>query len=398
MIRLFRYLGPLAVQTAGSGATFAMAILLTRFAGIETQGQFSFIKSWSDTALTGLLFGLPQSLLHLSYHSDRTPSELYTFVLRYAKRLLLAALAVGGIAWGFGVSWLIWVSISAPALVLHGLVRSLLLRPCGPLTYAWITVLPALSLLAAVSAGILLGIQQWGACILASALLSAAACLWVAKRSGLSREGHVRGLGPESATTNVHAFVQSILSAAQVSGLLSLAGLLGASTSDVGELSLAFLAIQVLAVVAGFAAPAVYNAFAPNLGFQALLVEHKEVVWAAVLMLLLVLPITLLRMPWILESLFKVSTQSAIMACRIALVAGVFVLFNRFLSTLLQRAGYFVTLSKQSVARFVITFGLMVLVVHFIDTLTTSEAGALSVLIAEVVLFVWMIWTMRRFH
>ena len=397
MSGLVRYVGPVAIQAAGSCATFAIAVLLTRIVGIEAQGQFSFIKSWSDTVLTALLFGLPQSILHLAYNSDKTLSELYTFVLRYAERLIPASIMVGAVAWGLGLPWLTWVVISAPGLVLHGLVRSLLLRRCGPLTYAWVTVLPAISLLAAVAASVLLGIQEWGACILASALFSCTTCLWLASRLGLSRERGASRIGAEYASTNVHAFVQNITSAAQLAGLLSLASFLGASKSDIGELSLAFLAVQVFAVAAGFAAPAVYNAFEPSRGLRALLVEHKVLLWGTLLMSLLVVPASVLMMPLLLQGFFGVSSHSAIMACRIALVAGVLVLFNRFIATLLQRAGMFAILSMQGISRLFISFGIMGFMLHFTIDSTASEVGAVSILASELVLLAWLFYAIREF-
>jgi hypothetical protein len=46
----------------GRGSTAGRARL-----GLAAQGEFGLLRSWSDAALTLVVLGLPQGLLHLQY-------------------------------------------------------------------------------------------------------------------------------------------------------------------------------------------------------------------------------------------------------------------------------------------------------------------------------------------
>ena len=56
-----------ALQALGAVAALLSTWLVTRHFGLEAQGRFGLVKSWSDALMTLAMLGLPQALLHLSF-------------------------------------------------------------------------------------------------------------------------------------------------------------------------------------------------------------------------------------------------------------------------------------------------------------------------------------------
>ena len=108
-----------------------------------------------------------------------------------------------------------------------------------------------------------------------------------------------------------------------------------------------------------------------------------------------VLIAAVVEMPWMMQSFFRVSAETAIAACRIGALAGVLVLLNRMLATLLQRVGCFAALSAQSGVRIVVYVALMLTLV--VAGFPAATAGALAVAVAEVMLSLWLAWVLRGY-
>lgn len=170
-----------ALQVVGSCATFAIVFVIEHNFGLSAQGRFGVLKSWLDVLVTALMFGLPQGLMHLSYQPDSDIGELRGFVRRYVAfvtiAVVIAAVYAQQESFAIGV-----VILAVPGLVFHGLLRSLLLRVGGLISYALVTIAPAISLFFGVVAVGALGSSRWEwamvASSLASVLLISVAAAW----------------------------------------------------------------------------------------------------------------------------------------------------------------------------------------------------------------------------
>ena len=348
---------PMAVQAGGSAAGFLVVVLVSHRFGIEAQGRFGLLKSWSDAISVALMFGLPQALLHLSYHGDAPLARLRGFAQAYASRLLLAALPLAALVWFSPWSWLAWAVLAAPGLVFHGLLRSLLLRASGPLAYAWVTVCPALLLLVAIAVLAMWRAEAFGPALLVSAAACALVVWGAAQRAGIASERATLLAGVHD--VNRHAFVQNACAAAQTALLLSLVAWLAASPTAVGETSFALVFAQLFALAASFIAPLVYDAMARATPRTDDAARARAGLRTALRRLRFVLPalvlLAIVAVPALVTLVFAASYASATLACQVMAVAGTLMLANRLAATVLQAQGEFAELTRQAVARLVLS-------------------------------------------
>ena len=395
---------PVAVQAGGSAAGFLVVVLVSHRFGIEAQGRFGLLKSWSDAISVALMFGLPQALLHLSYHGDAPLARLRGFAQAYAGRLLLAALPLAALAWFSPWPWLTWAVLAAPGFVFHGLLRSLLLRASGPLAYAWVTVSPALLLLVMIAGLAVLHTDGFGPALLASAAACALVVAWVARRAGIVSEHTPPLAGVRS--VNRHAFVQNACAAAQTALLLSLVAWLVATPTAVGEVSFALVFAQLFALAASFMAPLVYDAVARAATRADARIDARTDAPAraraglrmALRRLRFVLPalvvLAIVAVPAVVRLVFAASYAPFTLACQVMAVAGTLMLANRLAATVLQAQGAFPELTRQAVARLVLSLLLTALLCAALH-LPAALAVGIALLLSEAVLGL-RLWVMLR--
>lgn len=385
---------PVLVQGVGSVLAFAVAVIVARRFGIEAQGRFGLLKGWSDAISVVLMFGLPQALLHLSYHGDAPLARLHGFARAYGGRLLLVALPLAAAASLSPWPWLGWAVLAAPGLVLHGLLRSIVLRASGALTYAWVTAGPATLLFGAVLVLALTGVEAFGAALVASAVASALLALAIVRRAGIDSDRPTVPLGVSG--LNWQAFVQNACAAAQTALLLSLVAALNASpAAAVGETSVALLFAQAFAMVASFLAPVLYDRVA-RVGDP---VAERAAVRRSMRALALLLPVLALlaglAVPLVLPRVFLPGQAPTTAACQIMAVAGVLMLANRLGGTLLQARGEFAELTRQAVVRLVFVLLLTTTLVATLHTDAALAAGA-ALLASEALVSGRLWWLLRR--
>ena len=367
-----------ALQALGAVAALLSTWLVTRHFGLEAQGRFGLVKSWSDALMTLAMLGLPQALLHLSFQ-DIT---LVPGLLRFAWRLTLgcaglALLAALMLAWQPAWLWLAGPVLACPAFVLHGQLRALLLRTAGAWVYAVATVLPALGLLLALAGLTWADRQDWGAALLLSAIVSAAGAVLLVARAGQPWRGVRAPLPPSLWHINGHALVQNLAAALPVALILSVLAALGASDTAVGEVSLSLVFVQVFAALAGFAAPLVYQRAALAAGAQA-----PARLLRIVPVALLLPALAWLLMPELLARLLPAGQAGGpgLRHGAAAMVTvGLLMLANRVAATTLQARGEFAELSAQAVFRLLATLGLLGLLWHVGLPAVLAAAGAMLV-------------------
>lgn len=384
---------PMAVQAGGSALGFLVVVLVSHRFGIEAQGRFGLLKSWSDAISVALMFGLPQALLHLSYHGDVPLARLRGFAQGYSGWLALAALPLAALAAFSPWPWSVWAVLAAPGFVLHGLLRSLLLRASGPLAYAWVTVCPAVLLFVAVAVLAVWRTDAFGPALLASALASALVVWSAAPRASIASERSRPLVGLHD--VNRHAFVQNACAAAQTALLLSLVAWLVASPTAVGEASFALVFAQLFALAASFMAPLVYDAVSratgrPGTGSgPADPTGARAGVRAALRRLRFVLPtlvvLAVAAVPAVVTLVFAASYASVTSACQVMAVAGTLMLANRLAATVLQAQGEFAELTRQAVARLGLSLLLTAASIMLLHWPAALAAGA-ALLVSEALL------------
>ena len=337
------------LQALGSAATVLVVMLVAHRFGLEAQGRFGLLKSWMDAAVALGMLGLPQAILHMAYHGDAALGRLRAYAERYAGYLLLAALAAAAVATRGPAPWLVWSLLAVPGLVLHGLARSLLLKPAGPVAYAWATAAPALLLLALVAALAVLGQPALGPALVLASAMSAAVVWRMLVRAGVGREP-VAGLRIPAGVSQ-HAFVQNLCAAAQVALLLGGLSMLGASGVTLGEASVSLLVLQLFGVTAGYLAPMVYDQAARQATVSQESSPSLLLRPTALAAGLLGCAVAVWALPWLLTLALPEAGNSLRQACQVMALAGVVLLVNRLWATRLQARGAFTLLSGVAVLR-----------------------------------------------
>ncbi len=381
------------VQALGSAASLLGVLLVTRFAGLEAQGQFGLLKSWTDALTAVALLGLPQALLHWSYHGGAVAARLRRFAERYAAAVLVLA-AVGAVVAAVAGrwTWLPWALLAVPPLVLHALLRSLLLEQAGALAYAQLTAAPALLLLAALAAFTAAGRHSYGPALLLAALLAAATAHVFASRVGLPRESGPAGVRWRG--INAHACTQNVLAALQPALLLSLPGLYGASAAALGAASFSLVFLQLSAALAAYLAPLIYDRIARDGGSASALPVPASLrsrwPWA-----LLALAAAVALLGPVLRAFVPAPTAALVPASQLMLGAGALLLANRLLATILQARGAFTELTLQALWRLGASVALAGVGLGILQW-PAALVLALALLLTEAVLLVRALHAWRR--
>lgn len=380
---VLRRWSPMALQACGAALGLVTVVVVARSFGIEAQGRFGLLKGWVDAVSVLLMFGFPQALLHLSYHGNAPLAQLRSFAQRYFLRLVLASLPLAALVALGPWPWLAWVMLAAPGLVLHGLLRSLLLRAVGPFGYAGITIAPALTLFMAILVLAVWRAEAWGSALLASAAASALAATVFARCAGIGVENAPKPLALDA--VNRQAFVQNACAAAQTPLLLSLVALLGASAAAVGETSVSLLFAQLFALAASFAAPVVYDAVARDTASLRAVADSRAKLGGLGAGLAALVLIAISVVPDLVPRLFPAAGTPTVLACQVMVGAGALLLLNRLGSTVLQARGGFRELTLQAVVRLTASLLLSALLIRFAGLDAALSAG-LALLATEALL------------
>jgi O-antigen/teichoic acid export membrane protein len=383
-----------ALQALGSCATFAVALVISRSMGLEAQGEFGILKSWADLAVTALMFGLPQGLMHCSYQPNADVAGLRSLVHRYVLAITTSGMAVAATAVWLGYGAVAVVTLAVPGLVFHGLLRSLLLRSAGLIAYALVTIAPAISLLAGVLVLVSIESSRWQWSIMVSSLASLACVLLVASLHGLPAARRAKELPAGLWSASTHNFIFNICVAAQPALLLTLLTAVGSNAEQLGSLSLSFYFLQIFSVLAGFLAPAVYDRFSAGNSLSSVWARDRRRITRVLLAAVAMVAGVIAAMPWIFSAAFQPSYAAAIHACQVMTAAGLLVLTGRLIATVLLACGRFADMGYQALARVGLSV-LLALFGHWGLALEPALAAACAVLASEAVVAVWGVIALR---
>jgi O-antigen/teichoic acid export membrane protein len=384
----------LLLQAGGSGATFVIAFVISHTLGLVAQGQFGILKSWTDVLVTTFMFGLPQGLMHYSYHAQADMAGLRYLVHRYVLVVAGAACAAAVISAFLGYGAIAIVVLSVPGLVFHGLLRSLLLRGGRLIPYAIVTITPSVFLLVGVVALIAAESVRWQLSIVTSSLASFALVLVVSSWLKLPPAKRADALPQGLWSASVHNFVFNVCVAAQPALLLTFLSAIGSDASQLGTLALSFYFLQIFSVFAGFLAPAVYDRFAAGSSISSVWARDRHRILRSAILGVVVLVLALVAMPWIFTLAFPRSYVVAIDTCRVMVAAGFLVLVTRLVATVLLVAGRFADMSRQALARVILSL-LFAYLLHHVLAVEAPLAAAFSVLVSEALVVLWGLWELR---
>ena len=191
-------LSSVAVQALGAAATFGVGIAIAAVQGPAAQGRYGLLRAAADLLLALALFGLPQSMVHALNQRGASAQGLLRMGLRYAA--VLGAVIVGAVL-AFGAAgpglpqWLgsplALLALLAGTLgwVVQGLLRAFALCRGTAVQFAWLSVMPALTLLVAVAGLLVGGSQRYEWAIAASGVASAVLALASLRPLRASRAG-----------------------------------------------------------------------------------------------------------------------------------------------------------------------------------------------------------------
>jgi hypothetical protein len=391
----------IAIQAAGSAATVAAALLVARGLGLAAQGEFGLLRSWSDAALTLVVLGLPQALLHLQYRLQVPVAALRPWVARYAGAWV-AVVAVAGLA-----AWLVWppegravwrtpVLVAAAAVPFaagHLLWRALALRELGVVRYAWLTVAPAMLMLVALLPVVFAGWRAGLAWVLLVAAASSAILSWALVRRALRR------LPPDRADSGVpwsrrtlwaigtETGGQNVLAALTPALVLSTAGALGSSLAEIGVVALGLQVYQLFGVAAAYVAPMVYDRAAraepPMQGRELLALMRANATPRTLLAFGALALLAVGALPW----LWPAGTATPLLVLAMA-VAGAVSMAGRLLITLLQARGAFRVLTLNALGRLVLAVGLTAALLRIEPA---RVAVPLALVVTEVASLLWLV-------
>lgn len=279
-----RELAPLvAIQSLGVLSSFGVVALLARLAGPEVQGEFALYKSLVDVQVAFLTLGLPSGFIYVinkGYYSARqmfvqasryVPVVFVVSALVSAGYLLTRSTSLPGTAW-VNVSL---VAFAAGATTYWALVRGIVLTLSDGVAFAWVTAVSPLVLMVVTLLGV--GTGAWGLPVsfATSALIAVLTVLGLVKAVGLpsrptgrrpdasAQDGDPGGheeLGPRVlARQSGHTMVQAVFLAGSIFTILWLMQHLGAGVHDLGQFSVASLAVVGPNLLVGMVAPILYS-------------------------------------------------------------------------------------------------------------------------------------------
>lgn len=370
-----------ALQALGSACTLGAAVWVSWRFGLAAQGEFGLAKSWFDAAAVAAALGLPQGLLHLQYRRQVGSDSLWPWVRRWLLGAALLSMMAAVVAWLAGAHLAAWVMASVPLAAGHLLARSLLLPSHGTVVFGFVTALPSLLVFAGVLA---MGVLDRGTGF--AALLLVVACL----SGATSLRWATRGLGPGPAAwprgelwrVSLQSWLQAALGGALAAGLLSVVAASGQGGAALGLASLALQVYQVFAVLAGYAAPLLFDRLArqdmPSLQHHQLPALWRAALAGAVLAALAGAALSVAG-----------HAPSWLLPAGLMLPAGLAAVAARVHGTVLLARGEYRELSLQGAWRLALALGLAALALR---ALPAAAAVALALLVTE--LLTW--WRSAR--
>jgi O-antigen/teichoic acid export membrane protein len=356
-------LGSVAIQGLGAAATFAVGVAIAAGQGPEAQGRYGLLRTVADLLLALALFGLPQSMVHALNQRGASPAGLERLSLRYAALLLGAALlvcallaAAGGGAllpnWLDGPTALLALLVGSAGWILQGLLRVLALCRGTAVQFAWASVVPALTLLAAVLVLLAARSQRYELALAASGIASALIARWQLRP--LRAQAGWRNGSPAPLSgllaDGTHAFAQTAALALQPWLTLLLMRSQGASVAEVGTFVFAAYVFQAFALPTSFVAPLLFARISRSVGagrrYPAAGTLVRAVLWMA--------PLSLLAMavlPWAVVALFGPAYAPAVPACVVLALGGPLLVANRLGVSVLFGHGRFRLASVHALLR-----------------------------------------------
>ena len=351
----------MAVQGAGAASTFAVGIAIAAWQGPQAQGHYGWVRSAADLLLALALFGFPQGLVQALNRRGASAAALEGLSWRYAALLLVPAallplaLAAGGapalhnLGGPLALAALLAGSVG---WVLHNLLRAFVLCRAGALQFAWISVAPALTLLAAVAALLAAGSQRHELALLASGTASAALAAWQLCRLRRHPEWRVGDTPRLGALLHdgTHAFAQSAALALQPWLTLWLLQRQGASAAQLGEFVFAAYVLQAFALPTTFVAPLLFARISQAAGAGREVAVGRPLAAVVALAALAALGAAV-TLPWAVTAGFGAAYAAAVPACVVLALAGPLVVFNRIGVSVLFGRGRFAAASVHAAVR-----------------------------------------------
>lgn len=356
-------LASVAIQGLGAAATFAVGLGIAAWQGPQAQGRYGLVRSAADLLLALALFGLPQSMLHALNQRGASAARLEGMSWRYAAALLAAALftalllalsgASGGWLADLGNPWLLaalW--LGSVGWVLQGLLRVFALGRGSATQFAWASVTPSLSLLAAVGVLLAWGSQRYELALAASGIAS----VWLAARQlrplRLQPDWRQGGAAPLASLLRdgTHAFAQAVTLALQPWLTLLLLRWQGATVGELGHFVFAAYVFHAFALPTSFVAPLLFARISAAAGagreFGAAAIVRRVLGWTSVAAL-----IVAALLPWAVTGLFAADYAPAIPACVLLALGGPWLVANRLGVAVLFGLGRFRFASAHALLR-----------------------------------------------
>lgn len=402
------------IQGLGALATFGSGMLVAALQGPAAQGRYGVIRASADLLLALALFGLPQGVVHLINHRQASPAALYALVVRHAAAVLgLGWLAVGLVfiagagdrAWHGLPSWIdggwpaLALLLAVAGWVLHGLQRVFVLQAGTALRFSWLTVVPALSLLAATATVVALGSQhyEW-ALALSGAVSAAVGSLWMRplRADAAWRAGTAPGWRPLMASS-LHAMTHTVAMALQPFLALYLLQRVGASPEMLGWFVLALYLHQAFALPAGFIGPLIVKRVGQGAGsghpahHAPLAAAIRRAGVASALAAAAVAPL----LPWLVPAVLGEAYRPSVPACIAMTLAGAVVFIGRLATAVLLGAGRLPLVSALMLAR-VLLVGVCMMIAFLLPALLPATAAAVAWLVAEVAATALTVRALRR--
>ena len=346
----------MTVQAFGAVATFATGVAIAWAMGPEAQGRYGVLRATADLLLAVALFGLPQSFVHAIHQRGASPALLARASARYGAVLLLLwsvlAVAVLPLASTRDRSWVVLaLGFAVCGWLVQGLWRTLVLVLGDPVRFAWASVLPALTLLAAVLLMLAFDLPSFEWALAASGLASVllAGCqLRPLSELPAWRQGGAVAL-PGLAASGLLAMAPIVALTLQPWITLVLLQRAGTGDDAIGWFVFASLVQQAFALPATFVAPLLLERVSRAVGAGA---SYPLRPWIPLLGLTVAGALAAaLLLPWLVPFVFGVDYEAAVPACILMAVSGPFVVAGRFVAAVLFGRGAFRSSAFHALAR-----------------------------------------------
>lgn len=282
-----------AVQGCGAVASFGVVAVLARVAGPQTQGEFAVFRSLIDFLVVLLTLGLPSGFVYVVGKGLVAPQALARWSARAVPVLAVASGAgVAVYLWsrseehaGDAVTTIVLLTVATTASAFYALMRAVVLTCTDGAAFAWLTAAPPLLLFA-----LAVGAAASGAWTLPVAFavtwVVAAGLAWQLWRSGRRGATDVptsANVGGVLRTQSVHSFAQGLCQSGAVFGTILAIQVLGGSVHDVGQFSVASLAVVGPNLFVAMIAPLLFNRWARSMTMadRSRLIRRTVVVAAA---------------------------------------------------------------------------------------------------------------------